>query len=184
MISQRSWDSLRHFRMSIWLSGNRRSCSSMRRCIDTINSITHRDNYIKIIVGRSIPLFAIITHMFQNGTCAIFIQFATRINIGIKSTFVYITSLTLTSSIILRHKSLVMAMVGETLNLYCLPIERKLYTTLWRLRFICSVSSAFPSLVMIGNIYSVSEVYLSAICCIALSHLIVTAGLLSDVWEM
>ena len=98
--------------------------------------------------------------------------------------FVYITSLTLTSSIILRHKSLVMAMVGETLNLYCLPIERKLYTTLWRLRFICSVSSAFPSLVMIGNIYSVSEVYLSAICCIALSHLIVTAGLLSDVWEM
>ena len=44
--------------------------------------------------------------------------------------FFYITSLTLTSSIILRHKSLVMAMVGDTLNLYCLPIERKLYITL------------------------------------------------------
>ena len=38
----------------------------------------------------------------------------------------YITSLTLTSSIILRHKSLVMAIVGDTLNLHCLPIERKL----------------------------------------------------------
>lgn len=46
----------------------------------------------------------------------------------------------LTSSIIFRHKSLVMAIVGEMLNLYCLPIERKLYTTLWRLLFICSVS--------------------------------------------
>ena len=33
----------------------------------------------------------------------------------------------------------------------------------------------FPSLVMIGNIYSVSEIYLSAICCIALSHLIIKA---------
>ena len=49
--------------------------------IFTINAISDRQYHVKIEVFDIITLQAIITHVFQNGTCAVFIQLSTSINI-------------------------------------------------------------------------------------------------------
>lgn len=46
-----------------------------------IYPIAHRQNSIKIIKLGCVLLFAVITHVFQNGTCAVSVEFSTVVDI-------------------------------------------------------------------------------------------------------
>ena len=57
-------------------------CPSAKGCgIEAVDAITNGNYCIKVVEPGLILLFAIITHVFQNGTCAILGQFTTLVYI-------------------------------------------------------------------------------------------------------
>ena len=53
-----------------------------KKCsIPAVHTIADRKDGIKIIKFCDILLFSIVTHMFQNGTCAFLVKFTTVVNV-------------------------------------------------------------------------------------------------------